>query len=104
MIMADAVNAVSSNRGKYDDAVENLLRKLILDTALVGEEQLQKFAWLVDMFWVELNNFQNRTGMYDRDLIWISDSTSREDCEAHRLYQKYSLGGRTKCFGQHQDV
>ena len=45
-----------------------------------------------------LNHFQNRIGVYDRSLIWVS--AARDDCEAHRWHQRDSLGNRTVCFGK----
>ena len=52
----------------------------------------------MDDFFRDLNHFQNRTGPYSRDMIWIS--VENEDLEAHRWHQKYSLGGMTVCFGR----
>ena len=88
-IMADAAIAMSLNMAEYESAVENLVKKLLLDPNLVGSARLERLAWLMDEFWKDLNHFQSHTGLYDRDYIWVS--ASKEDCEAHRWHQHYSL-------------
>ena len=97
IVIADAKSVMDLNKAIYDDSMEELVKKLILDPTLVGKARAESVADLVDEFWTELNHFQNRTGMYNHDRIWIS--ASKEDWEAHRWHQRNSLGGNTRCFG-----
>ena len=97
VIIDDAINAMSTHISDYEQAVEDLLKKLILDPSLVGEKRKEQIAYLIDEFWKDLNHFQFRTGPYNRDHIWIS--VAKEDTLAYRWHQRNSLGGRTISFG-----
>ena len=58
----------TSNRTKYDNAVENVVNILIPDQIRIGQAQLQKFAWLVDKVLTELDCFQNTKACTTRTL------------------------------------
>ena len=51
IVMADARSVMNSNKAMYDDAVEELVKKLILDPTLVGKARAESVADLVDEFW-----------------------------------------------------
>ena len=97
VIIEDAINAMSTHGADYEEAVEDLAKKLLLDSSLVGDKKRERLAYLIEEFWTDLNHFQNRTGPYNRDHIWIS--AAREETRAYRWHQRHSLGGRTKSFG-----
>jgi len=86
IITAHAVNNKSS---AHDDAVENLITKLILDQNLVGEQRNTSRAKLIDTFLTEYGDFINKRNSFARDHNWI---TAKEpDLKAYRWHQKYSL-------------
>ena len=97
VIIEDAIHAMSTHGADYEEAVEDLVKKLLLDPNLVGDKKRERLAYLIEEFWTDLNHFQNRTGPYNRDHIWIS--AAREETRAYRWHQRHSLGGRTKSFG-----
>ena len=97
VIIEDAIHAMSTHGADYEEAVEDLVKKLLLDPNLVGDKKRERLAYLIEKFWTDLNHFQNRTGPYNCDHIWIS--AAREETRAYRWHQRHSLGGRTKSFG-----
>ena len=98
VIMEDARKSYTSNPTPYREAVEYLVKKLVVDKDVVGTKRKEQIAKSMEEFWTSLNHFQNRTGPYSRDMIWIS--VENEDLEAHRWHQNYSLGWVTTCFGR----
>ena len=50
-MIADAVKAC-------EEAVEELIKKLLLDPNLAGDERIQEYAYLTEEFWKDLNHFQ----------------------------------------------
>ena len=84
-IMADAQLGKTA---EHDDAVDRLIKKLILEDSLVGDARKDKYSELVAKFWTEHNQFWNRTGRFNRDHLWPVASTM----EAHRWHQTFSLG------------
>ena len=51
IIIADAVKAMSTDISVYEEAVEDLIKKLLLDPNLVGDERIQEYAYLTEEFW-----------------------------------------------------
>ena len=98
VIMEDARRSYTANPIPYRDAVEALVKKLIVGREVVGRKRKEQTAKSMEEFWTSLNHFQNRTGPYGRDMIWIS--ADNEDLEAHRWHQNYSISDGTACFGK----
>ena len=69
VIIEDAINAMSTHGTDYEEAVEDLVKKLLLDQSLVGDKKREQLAHLMEEFWTDLNHFQNRTGPYNCDHI-----------------------------------
>ena len=69
-------------------AVERLLDKLMLPLDIVDDnERLQKSAEILDTFYKELGDFQNKRGFFNNDKIWfIAAKPDTYSAEWHRNY------------------
>ena len=57
---------------EHQDAVEGLIKKLCLDPTLVGDATSKRdnYSFLGAQFWIELDQFWNRTGRFNHEHIW----------------------------------
>ena len=53
------------------DACERLIFKLFLPVQVVGDARVKEKARLMKQFMSELKDFQNRTGVFQKDYIWL---------------------------------
>jgi len=67
--MADATMLKSL---QHSDAIERLIKKLILDPGIVGVARTTEKARLINQFWAEHNYFWNKLGHFNHDNIWIA--------------------------------
>ncbi len=79
-------------------ACEWLLKKLMVPTGIVSIEERDRVeAEAIDIFLIELGQFQSREGPFQSRHIWII--AEDEKTMAHDWHQKYSFPF-TKVFGK----
>ena len=72
VIIEDVINAMSTHGTDYKKVVEDLVKKLLLDLSLIEDQKKERLAHLMEEIWTDLNHFQNCTGPYNRDHVWIT--------------------------------
>jgi hypothetical protein len=84
------VHAIENKSLLHNNAAERLITKLIIDrTKVMGNDQRQERAKLIDTFITEYGDFIDKRGSFARDCIWIT--AAEEDLKAYRWHQRYSL-------------
>ena len=81
-------HAIDNKTLEHDGAAEQLITKLLLDPACIGNERTIQRARLIDTFMEEYGNFINRRSVFGRDNIWIT--AADEHCKAYQWHYKYS--------------
>ena len=82
----------------HDEAVVDLIRKLIVDPKLVGDEKAWNLAESINTFWDEYHLFVNKQKMFKFDHMW--EPVARGDrVPAYRWHQRWSLH-TTKVLGK----
>ena len=81
-------DVIKSKTIEDEQAAERLIEKLILNPNLVGTERTEELSRLVVAFYSELEDFQNRTGYYNRDIIWVA--ADKVDLKAHEWHKVFS--------------
>jgi len=82
----------------HHKAVVDLIRKLIVDPKLVGDEKARNLAESINTFWDEYHLFVNKQKMFKFDHMW--EPAARGDrVPAYRWHQRWSLH-TTKVLGK----
>jgi len=82
----------------HHEAVVDLIRKLIVDPKLVGDEKARNLAESINTFWDEYHLFVNKQKMFKFDHMW--EPVARGDrVPAYRWHQRWSLH-TTKVLGK----
>ena len=81
-------HVIDNKNLEHDGAAEQLITKLLLDPACIGNERTIQRARLIDTFMEEYGNFINRRSVFGRDNIWIT--AADEHCKAYQWHYKYS--------------
>jgi len=90
-------HAIDNKTLEHDAAAEQLITKLLLDPACVGNERTIQRARLIDTFMEEYGDFTNRRSVFGRDNIWIM--AADDHCKAYRWHYKCSYQ-QTKVLGK----
>lgn len=94
-------DAAKNKTQEHLDAALRLITKLLVDPKLIGQAKIQSIATAYDTFLSELDDFSNRKGKLNSDLIWII--AALDETQAYDWHKKYTLLstkvlGRLACF------
>lgn len=86
-IMADAAKNMTQD---HLDAAQRLITKLLVDPSLTGhQERLEAIAKTYDIFLEEFEDFKNKKGRLNSDIIWVM--AALDDTKAYAWHKKYTL-------------
>jgi hypothetical protein len=81
----------------HNDAVVHLIKKLIVNPMLVGDEKNLHLSKDIETFCNEYDDFVNMCGCFSHKYMW--DAAQGDNVKAYRWHQRYSLQG-TKVLGK----
>jgi hypothetical protein len=90
-------HAYKNRSTMHNEAVVHLIKKLILNPMLVGEEKSLHLSKAIKTFWNEYDNFVNMRSCFSHQYMW--DAARGDDTKAYQWHQRYSLQG-TKVLGK----
>jgi hypothetical protein len=90
-------HAYANRSTMHNDAVVHLIKKLIVNPMLVGDEKSLHLSKDIKTFWNEYDDFVNMRGCFSHKYMW--DAARGDNVKAYQWHQRYSLQG-TKVLGK----
>ncbi len=90
-------HAYANRSTMHNDVVVHLIKKLIVNPMLVGDEKSLHLSKYIGTFWNEYDDFVNMRGCFSHKYMW--DTAWGDNVKAYRWHQRYSLQ-ETKVLGK----
>jgi hypothetical protein len=90
-------HAYANRSTTHNDVVVHLIKKLIVNPMLVGDEKSSHLSKDIETFWNEYGDFVNMRGCFSHKYMW--DAARGDNVKVYRWHQRYSLQG-TKVLGK----